>query len=315
MSKAPITWTIVMLSVALHITTSDHIDKVHEKLRSVVKNKEFLNTQGKLYSEFINRYPEDYDKGIISLNKKAMAGDKESIQYLAALSLNDGRFLSIARSYFFTTDRVAYKWWKQNIASMLGPRDNHPRYIMGVNQSNQSLKSWITYQFSHSNWMHLLTNMIILVLFGAYLERAFGGFILLGVYLASGFIGAGVFSMMSAHSAAPLIGASGSVTGVIGFLCIAMWKKPIRFVYLLMVPVQGYIGFVSLPAWVAYALWLMKDLTAHLAENPLIGQDVAYEVHLGGLFCGTLLALSYIYLKGGIALKKKQTIRKLNVTS
>ncbi|HBZ96915.1 MAG TPA: rhomboid family intramembrane serine protease, partial [Phycisphaerales bacterium] len=73
----------------------------------------------------------------------------------------------------------------------------------------------LTYQFAHnpSDILHLVFNMIGLWIFGTSLEDRLGHASFLGFYLIGGCI-AGIAHMM--ETAAPVIGASGSVCALIG---------------------------------------------------------------------------------------------------
>ncbi len=73
----------------------------------------------------------------------------------------------------------------------------------------------ITYIFLHGNFMHVFGNMIFLFVFGDDIEEALGHWRFLAFYIACG-IGAGLaFTLSDPSSQAELIGASGSIAGVI----------------------------------------------------------------------------------------------------
>lgn len=79
----------------------------------------------------------------------------------------------------------------------------------------------VTYQFVHSNTMHLIFNMWALFFFGPIVERLMGGKWYLAYYLGCGVAGALFFSLLAALGFfgpgwmdTPLIGASAAIYGV-----------------------------------------------------------------------------------------------------
>jgi membrane associated rhomboid family serine protease len=110
---------------------------------------------------------------------------------------------------------------------------------------------------------HLAGNMLFLVVFGALVEGAIGHLAFLGLYLAAG-VGGGLLHVLVAPSAAiPLVGASGSIFGI---LAVAGILRP------------RLLGFVA-----AFA-----SLNIY---NAVTGGDegVSFGAHLGGLFVGFLV--------------------------
>jgi membrane associated rhomboid family serine protease len=73
----------------------------------------------------------------------------------------------------------------------------------------------VTYQFLHAGWLHLLSNMAFLWVFGDNVEDAMGHLRFLAFYLLCGVGAALAHGMIDPQSTIPLVGASGSVAGVI----------------------------------------------------------------------------------------------------
>src|SRR5690606_25165392 len=74
----------------------------------------------------------------------------------------------------------------------------------------------VTYMFLHADWLHLLSNMLFLWVFGDNIEDALGHFRYLVFYLACGVLAGLAHLWFYPESNSPLIGASGAVAGVIG---------------------------------------------------------------------------------------------------
>jgi len=78
---------------------------------------------------------------------------------------------------------------------------------------------WITLltaTFLHGGWMHLLSNMYFLFIFGDNVEDRMGHIRYLIFYLVVGILANGTQAYLSAGSSIPLLGASGAIAGVLG---------------------------------------------------------------------------------------------------
>lgn len=138
----------------------------------------------------------------------------------------------------------------------------------------------ITYQFLHANFMHVFGNMIFLFVFGDDIEELIGHWRFLAFYLACG-VGAGLAFVLSAPGVPTLlIGASGSVAGVIA-------------AYLMYLPcekVTVLLGLIPLRLrafWVigGWAIWQVVEAASRKQEG------IAYWAHVGGLATGAVLFL------------------------
>jgi len=109
------------------------------------------------------------------------------------------------------------------------------------------LELWrlITAMFIHGDILHLFSNMIGLLLFGATLENNLSKFKFLAIYFISGLIG-NIFSLILLPINTISLGASGGVFGLIGaaFVLIAMEKD--RSLILIGVIYLSYFIFTSL---------------------------------------------------------------------
>ncbi len=148
----------------------------------------------------------------------------------------------------------------------------------------------VTYQFLHSDILHLLSNMLFLWVFGDNIEDAVGHFKFLVFYLACGIAGGLAHAWMQASSNLPLIGASGAVAGVIAAYLILhprvrVWVLAFRFI-----PLR-----IS-AAWVL-GVWAVTQIIM-IALAP--GDQVAWWAHVGGMVAGAVLIL--ILRRPGVAL-------------
>ena len=139
----------------------------------------------------------------------------------------------------------------------------------------------ITYQFLHSDILHLLSNMLFLWVFGDNVEDAMGHFKFIVFYLLCGIAGGLAHAWMLPSSTLPLIGASGAVAGVIAAYLILhprvrVWVLAFRFI-----PLR-----IS-AAWVL-GIWAATQIVM-VAIAPF--DQVAWWAHVGGMVAGAVLVL------------------------
>ncbi len=79
------------------------------------------------------------------------------------------------------------------------------------------LEVWrlFTSMFLHGNFLHLFSNMVSLLIFGAYVELNFSKYQFISIYVTSGLIGS-FFSMLFLPIDVISLGASGAIFGLIG---------------------------------------------------------------------------------------------------
>lgn len=139
----------------------------------------------------------------------------------------------------------------------------------------------LTYMFLHGGWMHLLSNMLFLWVFGDNVEDALGHGRFLVFYVLCGVAAALAHAATHPASDAPLIGASGAVAGVIAAYLVlhprvnvwvlVMWRIPLKL------PAMIVLGF-----WVVLQFWS----AATASEG-----NVAWWAHIGGLIAGAVLVV------------------------
>jgi membrane associated rhomboid family serine protease len=144
--------------------------------------------------------------------------------------------------------------------------------------------TFITYMFVHASWMHLLTNMLFLWVFGDNVEDAFGyvGFALF--YLLAGVAAAGLHVLMSPGSGAPLIGASGAISGVLGAYVLLYPRA--RVLMLMFVPIP-----IRISAFWVLGIWFAIQIFSLVQANGNGAVEVAWWAHIGGFLAGMLLTL------------------------
>jgi membrane associated rhomboid family serine protease len=143
-----------------------------------------------------------------------------------------------------------------------------------------------TSMFVHAGWLHLLSNMLYLWIFGDNVEDNVGHFGFLILYILSGLAGAFAHILFNPDSTIPTVGASGAISGVLGAYVVLYPAGRIRT--LMFIP--PFITFVRVPALLLIGFWFFMQLMGGLAslETPQ-ASGVAFWAHVGGFVAGVLL--------------------------
>ena len=137
----------------------------------------------------------------------------------------------------------------------------------------------ITYQFLHADFMHIFGNMIFLWVFGDDVEEALGRGRFLLFYLSCGVIGALAFVASGIHAETPLIGASGSISGVVIAYLMLRPCAPVT------VLTFGFLPMRLSAYWVVGFFIVLQFVNLGSAS----ASEVAYWCHVGGMGAGALL--------------------------
>jgi len=136
----------------------------------------------------------------------------------------------------------------------------------------------LTAMFLHGGWMHLIGNMLFLWIYGDNVEHRLGRFGFLLAYLATGYAASMGDALLRSGSAIPSVGASGAISGVLGFYFIWFPRNRVR-VWVFLFPL--IMTVVELPARIVLGIYLVLD---NILPALLSGGEggVAYGAHLGG---------------------------------
>jgi len=148
--------------------------------------------------------------------------------------------------------------------------------------------SLISYQFLHGGIMHLLSNLFFLLFIGFAVEAAIGSLRFTFYYLLSG-IGSGLFfafieSLSPNTNLSSLVGASGSISGVLAMYLALFRLKKIEFFYWILI----FTGYFRAIALIILPVYILKEVYFYIVHE---GSNVAYTAHIGGFICGAALIL------------------------
>lgn len=145
-----------------------------------------------------------------------------------------------------------------------------------------------TYMFLHSQQMtHILFNMLMLWFFGAELEQRWGSRFFLFYYLGCGIgaailycFGIAIYAALTGSQLGlniPVIGASGAIFGLLLAQGMIFGDRIVYF-------------FMLFPMKTRYFVMLMGALEIMaMMSSSVVGGEVAYLAHLGGLVSGYIL--------------------------
>ncbi len=157
-----------------------------------------------------------------------------------------------------------------------------------------ALTSFITHMLVHGDWMHLLVNSAWLLAFGGAVAKRLGNGRFIAFSALAGVIGA--LAYLPAHwgSLAPVVGASGAVSGqmagALRFFFAAMRRGGAHGLsqHARSVPLTPITAMFRDPQILAVlALWFAFNLWFGLGGDSITGGGgIAWEAHVGGFLAG-----------------------------
>lgn len=157
----------------------------------------------------------------------------------------------------------------------------------GFRPAAMSLTDLFASMFLHGGLMHLVGNMLYLWIYGNNVEDRLGPVGFLAAYLATGIAATAFQTLFNPASPIPMIGASGAISGVLGFY---LWWFPHHYVKLFVFLFPFYVGTTLLPAGIVLWAYLVFDNLVPLLFAPAGG--VAHGAHIGGFIAGFAAAVA-----------------------
>jgi len=146
-----------------------------------------------------------------------------------------------------------------------------------------------TSMFLHGGWMHLLSNMWALYIFGDNIEDRMGHARYFAFYILCGIAAALTQVFASAGSHIPTVGASGAIAGVLGGYIVLFPGARV----LAAIPIFYIIRFVEVPAILYLGFWFASQFFTGVASLGATTEDgsggVAWWAHIGGFVLGVVL--------------------------
>ena len=155
----------------------------------------------------------------------------------------------------------------------------HPRAI-----------TYLTANFLHGGWLHLIGNMWFLWLAGFVLEDVWGRPLFTVFYLIAGAAALQFHAWTNPGSIIPCVGASGAVAALMGAFLVRFPKMKIEMMWIL--------GFFRTYRFQASAYWLLPLwVFMEIFYGSLFGKTsgVAHWAHVGGFAFGAIAAVALRY--------------------
>jgi membrane associated rhomboid family serine protease len=141
----------------------------------------------------------------------------------------------------------------------------------------------ITNIFIHGSWMHVLVNSYALFIYGDNVEDRFSHRMYLTLFLLAGLAGSIAHSVFDPRGDLPLVGASGSISGIMTVYCLSFPKARLATFFL--------IRWLSYPAWAYAIVWIILQMIGAAQQSAELTM-VSYAAHLGGALMGLLFYLA-----------------------
>jgi len=147
-----------------------------------------------------------------------------------------------------------------------------------------------TSQFLHAGWMHVISNMLYLWIFGDNVEDRLGHVPFLIFYLGAGAAAALLQTLFNPFSSVPMVGASGAIAGVMGaYFVLYPQSRVLTLIFLFI-----FVDIVEIPAIFFLGIWFLMQLLSgvgSLGDSNAAGGGVAFWAHIGGFVAGLLIGL------------------------
>ena len=203
------------------------------------------------------------------------------VQYYLEMQRDSSFLKKLGNDEIITPANLRYEEWKELRIEYESQRSQIVSFRYGFRPAHKSVLTSFTYMFLHGSFGHLFGNMIFLWIVGCMLEMGLGRLKYVGLYVIGGLMAVWGYWAVYMDSTMPLVGASGSIAGLMGAYAVLFNKKKVKIFYSL----GFYFNYLRIPAIILLPIWLGNEF-----YQLFFGGDshVAYAAHIGGLVGGAL---------------------------
>jgi membrane associated rhomboid family serine protease len=156
----------------------------------------------------------------------------------------------------------------------------------GFRPAHPSVVDLFTCMFLHAGLLHLVGNMLFLWIYGDNVEHRLGGLRYLLWYLGTGITATLFHTVRAWNSDIPLVGASGAISGILGFYFVWFPRNHVRLLWLLP---PFLMQTFEVPARLVLGVYLvLENVLPYLVSSGDSG--VAHGAHIGGFLAGLAAA-------------------------
>jgi len=202
-----------------------------------------------------------------SLPKEPLFSIPPATKYLLAILVS----ISLVLFLFFPPSLTNWIIW--NLGFIPG------RFVESVPYEWWTPATIITHMFLHGSWLHLIMNSVMLLAFGAGVEKWIGSKKMFFFFIICGIFGVAAHFVLNPYSVYPVVGASGALSGFFAaaLIMINRGKEEMGGQY-------GLLPFII--------LWIGITIAFGMMGSP-DGSPVAWAAHIGG-FLGGFAALKLL---------------------
>src|SRR5205823_4911172 len=166
-------------------------------------------------------------------------------------------------------------------------RFTHPEWAASVGFPIGNYWPILTHQFLHGGWLHVISNMWALWIFGDNVEDAMGHLRFGVFYLACGILAGLTQTLTQPGATVPSLGASGAIAGVLGAYLLLYPTARV----LVLLPIFFFPFFFEVPAVVYLGIWFVSQLFSGTLAlvSPAQAEGIAFWAHVGGFVSGMVL--------------------------
>lgn len=168
----------------------------------------------------------------------------------------------------------------------------HPAWAAWVGFPVDNFWPFLSHQFLHGGWLHIISNMWTLWIFGDNVEDRMGRVRFPIFYLLCGIVAGATHMVTNPNSTVPSVGASGAIAGVLGAYLLLF--PTARLVVL--IPILFFPFFFEIPAVFYLGVWFYSQLfsgTLALTGPDQVG-GIAWWAHIGGFVAGMVLCRLFV---------------------
>ncbi len=154
------------------------------------------------------------------------------------------------------------------------------------------LYSLLTSMFLHGGWVHLISNMMFLLVFGDNVEAALGKVLYPIFYICGGVAAMTVHVLVNPASSLPSVGASGAIGAVLGSYIVMFPRSQVKALLILgfFVVVRRVTAILFLGVW--FAMQFLSGVASLGVETAEAG-GVAVWAHVGGFVFGLVVGFLF----------------------
>lgn len=160
-------------------------------------------------------------------------------------------------------------------------------YEYGFRPASPSIVALFSSMFLHGGFMHLAGNMLFLWIYGDNVEHRLGRVRYALAYVAAGVAATLFHSAFSMGSNTPMVGASGAISGVLGFYFLLFPRNTVR-VFVMLFPF--FMNVVVVRARIVLGFYIIISNILPFVLTSAGGGGVAHGAHIGGFLAGLAAA-------------------------